>query len=308
MREIEIVREKTIQKIAVKMRLKLINLILRNNPNLYVNLSDKITPGIIANGSHDNNVSNTINYLQKKLGLNNYLIDVGANIGTVAIKAIPNVDKVFCFEPNPEALAILNLNLNNNSSSAKYEVFGYALGKSDRTLKMRIPINNLGGGFIFSRENLLTKSALARKDNYAEITEDTHREASIQMKSAKRIFTQLLRTLDQQTGGILKIDVEGMDLFLVKEFLEALPKNSRAAIIFENHIKNQPLAKLIKLPNKHLLQTYKIHEKNPFLISEHRLTKLMKSIVGISRLALVPYDKNLNLSKGDYLIIVNTSV
>lgn len=305
MEDIKVSSEKSIHKIILRMKIRIITFLLRENPNLYVNLRDKITPGIIASGGHDRHLAKIIGFLQERLGLNSYFIDIGANIGTIAIKVIPKVSKVYCYEPNPEALVLLDINLKKNSEKENYEILGFALGKSESITMMSVPKNNLGGSFINVRENFLSRLTLARKDNFSEISVDTHSEVPIQVKSAQKEFVRVLKKMDKNATGILKIDVEGMDLYLVQEFLKVLPVNSKVGIIFENHIENRSIPECIKLPKKHSLSFYKIKERSPFIGSDKKCVKLIKSLFACTELSLVKFDEQQNLSKGDYLILAN---
>lgn len=92
------------------------------------------------------------------------VIDIGANVGnhSVFFAKCMNASKVFCIEPNPKAISILNKNirLNNVESVCDFSFLGIALSDEVSSGNVLLPNHlaaNLGAAEIEISENGLTK-------------------------------------------------------------------------------------------------------------------------------------------------------
>ena len=135
------------QKISIKIREVIFQLLLRGIPNLIVSLQDKTTLGVVASGVHDKHVVQTIQFLSRELGFKDFFIDVGANIGTISRSLEGNFTSFFCYEPNNEVYQILNLNLRHYLLNSKYIPHNCGLDKEAGLQELVIPKSNLGGHF-----------------------------------------------------------------------------------------------------------------------------------------------------------------
>jgi len=125
------------------------------------------------------------------------IIDIGANIGnhTVYFGLFCNRARVFSFEPNPDAVAILNTNVEINNLSNSVTVFPMALGSEFGRGEIILPCEGNQG------MAKVEKSAIG----------------NIQIKTLDSLLLDRLDRCD-----VIKIDVEGMELEVLKGSEEIL--------------------------------------------------------------------------------------
>ena len=138
------------------------------------------------------------NHRKKK---NTIAIDVGANIGNHSIFFQSFLtDYVISVEPNPNVLPILEKNLNQNISN--YAIYGSALGETEGVGNIVLPdvgTNNMG----------MTKIKI-----YPDSKDSTIR--IITLDSMVDDWRQKHNIGDKVSIAIIKIDVEGMELAVLK--------------------------------------------------------------------------------------------
>lgn len=140
------------------------------------------------------------------------IIDCGSNIGITILyfKWLCPRAKIFCFEPNPEAIPFLERNIALNQLSA-INVFPYALGKEDGTTFLRV-------------NSLVRGSTSATTMHSGELAEEQGSSVSV---SVRRLSDFIIEPVD-----ILKIDVEGAE----GEILEDLEERKKFPFIREMYI------------------------------------------------------------------------
>ena len=128
-------------------------------------------------------------------------IDVGANIGFYSISFSNKFEKVYSFEPNKRNFIVLKKNIEANNLK-NIKVFNYGLGDKEEVLLGK---SNTKGelfqtsGFALSKKNLEGESVLIKKgDDFLQFKE-------------KKI--------------IVKIDVEGFELYVLKGLEKTLTNN-----------------------------------------------------------------------------------
>jgi len=145
-------------------------------------------------------------YEIKNLSTVKTIIDAGANIGLAAAffsKEYPKA-KIFCFEPNPEALKFLEKNIKANNINA--QVYPYALGDENK----QMPI------FVDSFINGSSSAGL-----YNLLGEKKRPTSTIQIE-VKKLSNYINEVID-----ILKLDIEGGEW----EVLDDLIKNNKLKYI-----------------------------------------------------------------------------
>ncbi|MBB5210600.1 FkbM family methyltransferase [Microbulbifer hydrolyticus] len=146
------------------------------------------------------------------------ILDVGTNVGNHAVyfsRFFPS-SKVMVFEPNPDAIRILEKNLDANGCS-NVDRSGIGIGLSDKeagAMSWRGGDNNLGGSRVIPTVNL-NEIPEKRRKNFSHIS--------------------LMRgdsLVEGDKVGFIKIDVEGHEI-LVLSGLERTVANSRPTLFVE---------------------------------------------------------------------------
>lgn len=138
--------------------------------------------------------------------------DIGANVGGYAIigaKAQPDAT-IFAFEPHPVNKERLSENLELNNLQ-NVHIRDYALGDSDGTIKLKTESNEPGVG------------------THTIVASDTGNSIEIDIRRAE----SAIKNDDIPSPDVMKIDVEGAELDVLKGFNEVL--ESCRVIIIEIH-------------------------------------------------------------------------
>lgn len=126
------------------------------------------------------------------------LIDIGANIGTTCLffSKLPNVEKIYAFEPVPITFQQATLNLGLNKEISKVvEIKNIGLGKNDREEI-----------FLFN-QNVKGNTGL-RGDLSASFKEDEVVEIAVAIKDASISIREIIAA-NPQCKVVLKMDCEG---------------------------------------------------------------------------------------------------
>ena len=93
-----------------------------------------------------------------------------------------------------------------------------------------------GGAFIKDANNAYSENILVQKDGYVSIDEANYFNIEIQVRKAADELSLLFVDLAERKlkNGVIKIDVEGYELTVLRGIAESLPKIINVYIIFEN--------------------------------------------------------------------------
>jgi FkbM family methyltransferase len=139
-----------------------------------------------------------------KIGKNKIILDIGAHMGSFSLKYAED-NKLYAFEPNRENYSFLEKNVKNNQLNKKIIIFNFAI--SDKKGIKRLGLSEGSGGHGF-----YTKSK-----NHEKVETFTLDEF-IKIKKIKHV-------------DIIKIDVEGDELNVLKGAIKLLGKMSPLLII-----------------------------------------------------------------------------
>lgn len=146
-------------------------------------------------------------------------VDAGANIGYTASilgARLGGKGRVLCFEPHPQVFVSLKNNVAvwaNNARCAEFELHQQALGSHD------------GGATLFTGHSFITNKGTARIGRGEK--EDGQVELPIEMVQLDEIVK------DPDEIGVLKIDVEGAELGVLRGMSRLLAEHSVRDILFE---------------------------------------------------------------------------
>lgn len=140
-------------------------------------------------------------FLKKNLQPDSVFIDIGANSGfysLVAATVIDNTGKIIAFEPNPIMINRFKMNIGINGRSEVIELVPIGLADRETEFDLALDLKNLGGSTI----------------------SPTNRTEKIKIKCIP-----LLNALQDKVDHIdfLKIDIEGADIMVMKEFFNTAP-------------------------------------------------------------------------------------
>jgi len=135
------------------------------------------------------------------------IVDVGANVGYYVVELnrfLPNSGKIHAFEPVPESYEQLIQNVELNSVSTS-------------VICNQIALSNLEGDLIlFKPKNSGSSASSARNLHPREEVQEVH---VVSDTLDNYIFANKLKNLD-----LLKIDVEGAELFVIQGGIKAITK------------------------------------------------------------------------------------
>lgn len=171
--------------------------------------NDLIGLFIYMNGVHEKDEIEDLLQLMALLGIDvsgSSVIDVGANIGNHSLEFARHFAKVYAFEPNPHTFKLLSFNADFRPNIA---VFSHGLSDKDEELMLSEDIVNYGGS-----------------------------SAVLQFGSDSRVRIKVKRLDDVakkiRDVSLIKIDVEGMELNVLKGAVETIRSN-QPIIAFEQH-------------------------------------------------------------------------
>lgn len=206
----------------------------KNSLKFFFLAGDNLPIEPLVTGAYESHIRDLIDYAAA-CGNNDFLIDIGANIGLTSCQSGQHFKEVHLFEPNPSCIAILKLNTRIALRQGSYYIHEYGLGESARTALLRVPIGNMGGAFINDGLNSYSEEILVMKDNFGAMDERNYLEESIRIESAQTVLHTLLLDLHARglNSGVIKIDVEGYEPIILNA-LTQIPKDMSAVIIFES--------------------------------------------------------------------------
>jgi FkbM family methyltransferase len=188
---------------------------IKKYPQLAIFSFDDI--GLIIN--LEGRYENEILLLIEKLIKDNFLdskfktaLDIGANIGNHSLFFSQYFSTVYAFEPNPAIYELLKINSTYVSKTKNIIPYCYGLSDKTQNLNLRFDPNNIGDSKIVFENDF-------RINDKNQIT--------IKVEKADN-----LSFLKDSNIGLIKIDVEGHEIFTLKGAVEIIRIN-KPIIIFE---------------------------------------------------------------------------
>lgn len=174
--------------------------------------------------------------LASESGYNDFLVDIGANIGLTSCQNGRGFREVHLYEPNPLCCHILAVNATLALDRSKFTIHPVGLGDKDGQVKLTVPKHNWGGAFINESANSYSNEILAKKDGFKAISQENYFDLEIDIKESTSEFKSLFKDLDSRnlTKGVIKIDVEGYESTVLKGLAKSFPENSKAVVVFES--------------------------------------------------------------------------
>lgn len=174
------------------------------------------TPALVRNGYHDVSFAS---FLSRELHAGDTVVDVGANIGLIALHAaciVTAAGRVLAFEPNPECFALLSdsfyLNRMQGRAMARLDLIEAAVGDEPGMVELHAPTRHRGRASldpvnvpeddrsIFTVERVVLDPIL---DDIPEI-----RLVKIDVEGAElEVLRGLRRTIDERRVRLLDLEL-----------------------------------------------------------------------------------------------------
>jgi FkbM family methyltransferase len=204
--------------------------------NFFLKPNDAISKLPLAGEVHDEDVVEALRHLAAALP--DRFLDLGANIGLVAMQLADHVRRIDCVEPNPLVAGVLRINLALNCRN-DFHVHEFGLGPADADALLFIPRGNIGGAFIRDA-NEYSAEQLARKDGYARFDAANYLTQPVRIRECGAALRELRgeATGNNAESLLVKIDVEGLESLILAQLLTTcrdLFERSAIALVFESH-------------------------------------------------------------------------
>lgn len=214
---------------------RLLQMLTRKSPRLFFRARDLISTLPQVSGVHEPGVAALMESLAQT-GWGDFLLDIGANIGLSSCPGGLRFKAVHMYEPNPLCANILEVNAAIALDAGRYTVHRFGLGEADKRVRLTIPRDNWGGAFISDAGNAYDAEVLARKDGFERMEASNYFEVDIAVRHAESEMRERFGQLAAQSlrSGVVKIDVEGYELVVLRGIAKALPEDFQLMIIFES--------------------------------------------------------------------------
>jgi FkbM family methyltransferase len=207
----------------------------KKSSKLFFRGGDLISVEPQTSGLHEPIQTSLIEHFSK-IGFDDFLIDVGANIGLTTCQTGHFFKKVHLYEPNPYCCKIIEVNTMIAFPHVHYEIHPFGLGTENKKATLTVPRQNWGGAFIQDAENSYDEKTLANKDSFENIEESNYVKVDIEIRETasemKNVFEALVA--DKGKRGVIKIDVEGYEPSVLKGIAKSIPSELEVFILFES--------------------------------------------------------------------------
>ena len=156
------------------------------------------------------------------------VLDVGANIGITSIIFSELFDEVIAFEPSKETFNVLLENLQTNNIK-NVKALNYGLGDKEKESNIMIPLNEA--------------SSAAVTQEYKNIQNYDFDKVEIKVGDL-----ELKKEINDKRIGLIKIDVEGLELEVLKGLKNTIKENT-PIIILEMSCYKQNIFGRISIPD-----------------------------------------------------------
>ncbi len=286
---------------------KTFEVLTKKSVNYFLRGKDIISVGPMINGVHEPICTKLIDHCARH-GYGDFLIDIGANIGLTTCQNGKAFSRVVCFEPNPLCAQILKVNAEVALSKGRIDINEFGLGEKDEELELWIPKHNWGGAFVRTPDNGYSDQLLAAKDCFESIEPDNYIVKSVSIRSARDTLSKLFGSLaeDQLKSGVIKIDVEGMELAVLKGIADSIPADFSVKIVFENWDQGFSFETLQQMFTTRLADCAILQLVYSFKKSWPKIFKMAAFLFRPHQYALVSY-QNSSLLTGEVMLTINPS-
>ena len=218
-----------LHKLYFRQSLNIFRKLVHQNANYYLKPTDIISHRPTLFGYHEPHLEGLFELVSKTH--NDFLLDIGANVGLSSVICGSNFTEIHCVEPNKTLSKILGVNLEISGLSYKSKIHNVGLGKETTVEELWIPRNNFGGAFI-PRGNAYD----GNNDTVQRLAREEHIVQEIRVVESNIWFSDLFASHGHWANGLVKIDVEGFEMPIFQSILRTLPKHVSLVVIMENFL------------------------------------------------------------------------
>ena len=202
--------------------------LVRKAGNYYLNPNDVISHRPTLFGYHEPHLEALFCALAKTH--DDFLLDIGANIGMTTVMAGRLFDAIHCVEPNTMISKVLDVNITLADLTAKTTIHEIGLGRENKTEKLHIPRFNFGGAYIADGNAYQGAHATMHRQDEEKMVQD------IEIVEANAWIRDIFASNPGWKNGVIKIDVEGFELHIFEALLSHIPKDVSVVVIMENFL------------------------------------------------------------------------
>ncbi len=281
------------EQIKYKIKYYLLRRLLRDTPHFFMNPSDIITRFTIAYGKHERMVYEIIKFISGT-DHNDFMIDIGANIGLTSGQTSGRFQKYYLIEPNPIIFNILKTNIAIHLREGTYEMLNIGLSDTDEESELMIPKDNWGGAFVLDG-NSYDQNTLLSKDGKTTLSNKNYLKQSIILRDSESVIDELINKIKKSDlrKGFIKIDVEGFEMKILRKIIPRLRAEKVSCyILFEQWDKSWHRGKLDVL-GEEPFEMWRLDEKDPDIKSLSGVIYMLKMFFRRKRIEnrLVPVDE-----------------
>ena len=216
------------QRLIFELKKKIFRAITKNALPLFCRTGDVISISPILRGTYEPEMNALLSALCS-VGFNDYLLDIGANIGLTTTQNGSRFKSIFAFEPNPTAFAVLTANC-KQFGLKHLNLYPFGIGVRDEVVDLHVPKDNMGGAYIAGDENYYSEESFRQND---EARNDV---VQVQIKCGSVILGEVFEALrkSKQTSGVIKIDAEGYELTILSQIASSKREGIDFVAVFEN--------------------------------------------------------------------------
>lgn len=206
----------------------------KNSSHYFMLGGDSITTLPSTSGFHEPHLTGLINHLADQ-GYNDFLVDIGANIGLISGACGNKFKRVTMYEPNPIIASVARSNVCLNLKTP-FDLIESALARDEKTRRLSIPLGNMGGAYILDQDNSYDEKVLMKKEGALGNNDIKLMTVDIKCIAAEKELSRLFEQYRAEgfSSGIIKVDVEGYEEFIISSLLSVIPRNFSAVIIAES--------------------------------------------------------------------------
>ncbi len=196
-------REGLLKRYLNKRKEKLFKSVTALSLPVFMRNVDVISYAPSTSGYYEARIVKIIQFFAQDNQLNDFFIDIGANIGLISCQVVSCFKECHCFEPNPDCFKILSVNLNITSNhSSEIQLYNFGLGEREFGTELVVPKSNWGGGSIVDGNGYTD----------ALLTQNSHHDFlyyQIKIQKTSKVLGNLFLSLKKKglKRGVIKINV-----------------------------------------------------------------------------------------------------